>query len=174
MNWRIINEYPNYSISDTGVVKRNSYEIFDNMGRKYLLKERIMGQRFDKDGYLRVSLVKNKKSYFVPVHRLVALMFISNPDNLPCVNHKDENKQNNCVDNLEWCSISYNNNYGHRQQKVRKKAGKKVMGINSERILVFNSANEANEYMSGNKGPNVSLCANGNIKQAYGYEWRWI
>ncbi len=69
-------------------------------------------------GYVSTELQKDGHSKNVLVHRLVAQAFIPNPDNLPQVNHKDENKQNNCVENLEWCSNSYNVNYGSRNQKV--------------------------------------------------------
>ena len=58
---------------------------------------------------------KSKKAL---VHRLVAEAFLENPENLPCINHKDENKLNNCVDNLEWCTIAYNNCYGDRLKRV--------------------------------------------------------
>ena len=63
-------------------------------------------------GYYITTLTKNGVSKRWLVHRLVALAYIPNPDNLPYINHKDENKSNNCVDNLEWCSPEYNSNYG--------------------------------------------------------------
>lgn len=71
-------------------------------------------------GYIKVGLSKSGKVKMVSVHRLVADAFIKNPDNLREVNHKDEDKTNNIVDNLEWCDRKYNNNYGSRMDKVRK------------------------------------------------------
>lgn len=68
-------------------------------------------------GYSQVGLYKNGKIQFFKIHRLVATMFIPNPNNLPVVNHKDENPSNNCVDNLEWCTHKYNSNYGTCQQR---------------------------------------------------------
>ena len=70
------------------------------------------------DGYYVVNLSKNGKSKIFTVHRLVAQAFIPNPDNLPQVNHKDENKLNNNVDNLEWCNSNYNHNYGTRNKRA--------------------------------------------------------
>ena len=71
--------------------------------------------------YYQVSIyLGNKRNISKRTHRLVAQTFIPNPDNLPCVNHKDENKLNNCVSNLEWCTVAYNDNYGTRLDKVRK------------------------------------------------------
>lgn len=68
-------------------------------------------------GYIQVSLYKNGIRTGLKVHRLVAEAFIPNPDNLPQVNHKDEDKTNNNVTNLEWCTAKYNNNYGNRLEK---------------------------------------------------------
>lgn len=72
----------------------------------------------DKDGYLIIGLSKDHKLKKVKLHRLVAEAFIPNPDNLPCINHKDENKANNNVNNLEWCTVSYNNTYGTRIERA--------------------------------------------------------
>lgn len=73
-----------------------------------------------KDGYKQYNLHKNKKSYIMTAHRSVALAFIPNPDNLPLVNHKDENKLNCCVGNLEWCTESYNIKYnGNRSAQAQ-------------------------------------------------------
>ena len=69
------------------------------------------------NGYMFVQLYKNGKMRNEHLHRLVSLTFVPNPNNLPQVNHKDENKRNNCVDNLEWCDGKYNNNYGTAQER---------------------------------------------------------
>jgi len=67
--------------------------------------------------YLQVCLSKNNKTKYFGVHRLIASVWIPNPNNLPQVNHIDENPLNNCVDNLEWCTAQYNNNYGTRNKR---------------------------------------------------------
>lgn len=69
-------------------------------------------------GYQSVNVSHNGKSHLFKIHRLVAEAFIPNPDNLPQVNHKDENKANNCVDNLEWCDNYTNNHHGTKQMRV--------------------------------------------------------
>lgn len=72
-------------------------------------------------GYLYVTLFRDGKRYYLRVHRLVAEAFIPNPDNLPEVNHKDENKTNNFASNLEWCTSHDNKVYGSRREKVARK-----------------------------------------------------
>lgn len=72
------------------------------------------------NGYYIVGLMKNNKISYPRLHRLVAITFIPNPNNYPQVNHKDENKANNNVDNLEWCTASYNANYGTRNERIRR------------------------------------------------------
>jgi hypothetical protein len=71
-------------------------------------------------GYAIIKLMKGGKSIMYRVHRLVAMAFVPNPDNLPHINHKDENKLNNNPNNLEWCDNSYNNNYGTRNKRIAK------------------------------------------------------
>lgn len=104
--WRAIKGYEGlYEVSNTGKIRNY------NRRKELSLK---------KDKYLRVGLHKNNKQKFLTVHRLVAEAFLSNPQNLPQVNHKDENKLNNNVDNLEWCSAKYNINYGTHKNRVSK------------------------------------------------------
>lgn len=88
-------------------------------GRQYNkpLKAKQMKQTVHTKGYKTVSLTKDGKTKTVFVHRIVAEAFIPNPNNLPMVNHKDEDKTNNFADNLEWCTVSYNNTYGNAQKK---------------------------------------------------------
>lgn len=74
--------------------------------------------RTDEFGYKYVMLRTNGKSKRMSVHRAVAMAFIPNPDGLPQVNHKDETRDNNCANNLEWCTVLYNNNYGHKKEKT--------------------------------------------------------
>ena len=98
------------------------YEV-SNWGRVKSLKfgkERILKPGTNKYGYLIVILCKNGKVKSFSVHRLVAEAFLPNPHNYPCVNHKDECKTNNNVNNLEWCTYTYNNNYGTKIERISK------------------------------------------------------
>lgn len=112
--WRDIAGFEGlYQISNLGNVK--SFDRIDSLGRLRIgIKRKLID---DKDGYQLVSLHKDGKVFMKKVHRLVAEAFLPNPDNLPFVNHKDENKKNNCVDNLEFCTAKYNVNYGSALKK---------------------------------------------------------
>lgn len=109
--WKIIKDYENYEISNFGRIKKNN---------------KILKQYENDKGYLYVALYKNNKRKMFRTHRLVALTFIENKNNLPEVNHKDENKLNNHIDNLEWCNRIYNMNYGTTQQKLIKRKCKVI------------------------------------------------
>ena len=96
--WKNIPEYVGiYEISNLGNIR----SVYNN--------NKPLKLSIGKNKYVTVSLYKNKIGKTFNVHRLVAQVFIPNPNNLPCVNHKDENRSNNCVDNLEWCTYLYNN-----------------------------------------------------------------
>lgn len=105
--WRPIEGYEGlYEISSYGRVRS-------------LIKNIILRLKKEPTGYLRCNLYLNKNMKTVSIHRLVAQAFIPNPNNLPQVNHKDDDKTNNNVTNLEWCTVKYNNDYGTRKEKVR-------------------------------------------------------
>ena len=117
--WRPIKGYEGlYDVSSYGRVRSVDRYKSNNGGIQWI-KERILSPEKDKCGYLQVFLHCNGKQHQRKIHRLVAQTFISNPDNLPCVNHKDEDKTNNRVDNLEWCDAKYNCNYGTRNIRIR-------------------------------------------------------
>ena len=121
--WRPIVGYEGlYEVSNTGQVKSFDRYVKYSNGRIHLHKGKVLSPIKDRDGYLQVNLCYSGRINSIKVHRLVAQAFIPNPDNLPQVNHKDENKTNNCVENLEWCDSKYNNNYGTRKDKVRETA----------------------------------------------------
>ena len=173
MSWKQLKNNSYYSINEDGVVKRNAYTRVDSLGRTTQVKEMILKQHLDKDGYYRVSIVSGRnKPKFCPIHRLVAETFIENKDNLPCINHKNEIKTDNNVNNLEWCTASYNNSYGTRLERVSKTSGKKIIGTNEKETLIFNSAREAGRNFNKTSS-NIISCANGNLNTAYGYVWRW-
>lgn len=126
--------------------------------------------------YKQVVLYKNKEHKTVAVHRLVAEAFIPNPDNLPQVNHKDENPSNNNVSNLEWCTYKYNVNYGtatdRRALKTRNNAynQKPVICLNTN--IVYRNSCEA-ERKTGIKANTIRECCKGNYSNAGGFKWQY-
>ena len=180
--WKDIAGYEGlYQVSNLGRVK--SLERTVRYGRGYrTIPEKILKTNKKKCDYLKLNLWKEGKAKNHRVHRLVAQSFIHNPDNLPEVNHKDENKENNCVDNLEWCTSKYNCNHGTRNQRgVEKrrnhpKLSKPVLAINkvSGLILQFPSTHEA-ERKTGIKQQSIVNCCNGKygFKSAGGYIWMY-
>ena len=125
----------------------------------------------DKDGYLCVGLNKNGKRKTFKVHRLVAITFIPNIDNLPEVNHKDENKSNNCVDNLEWCTHDYNSNYGTRGKRIANALATPVYSVDEYgNIEYFESINDAHR-ITGAHVSNIICAINGEYSQTANRKW---
>lgn len=116
--WKDIEGYEGlYQVSNLGNVKSlNRTSIKE--GRDYRVKEKILKTFLCSSGYPTVVLSNNGKKETLMVHRLVALHFIPNPHKYEQINHKDENKNNNNVDNLEWCTAEYNDNYGSRNNNI--------------------------------------------------------
>jgi hypothetical protein len=136
-NWKPIKNFEDYLVSDCG-------NIYSNKSKKVLRIHKM------KSGYMHINLSKHNKKYSFYVHRLVADAFIPNPKRLPQVNHKDENKGNNNVSNLEWCTCEYNVTYGtvveRKSQKLKEKRnGNKILCI--ETGVVFPSIKEAAKVM---------------------------
>ena len=102
--WKGIQEYDIYEVSNLG-----------NVRNKITNKQLYYSN--SNNGYLRVGLFKDHKRTMYSIHRLVAETFVPNIENKPCINHKDCNKQNNCVDNLEWCTYKENNSYKNHNLK---------------------------------------------------------
>lgn len=107
-----------YQVSNLGSVRSLDRTVKKAGQPDAYLKGREIKQFTDHKGYRVVTLSKDCKLKQIKVHRLVLMAFIPNPDNLPQVNHKDGNKKNNCVENLEWCTNDYNSN--HRMMMKRK------------------------------------------------------
>ena len=118
-------------------------------------------------GYLLVLLWKKRQVKGYLIHRLVAEAFIPNPEGLPQVNHKDEDKTNNCVDNLEWMSAKDNHNYGARNAKCRKP----VYCVELDKT--FDSAKIACEE-TGIDASAIGKVCRGERKTAKGYHWKFV
>lgn len=167
MIWKDVKEYEGlYQISDEGQVK--------SLGNNKSRKEKILKPTKNRDGYLQVPLCKNGKRKTIKIHRLVAEAFISNPDNLPEVNHKDENKINNCVENLEWCDRKYNINYGTGKKRGAEKLSKPVkqFDLQGNFIQEFSSIMEVERKYGYSQG-NISSACSGRLRQVYNYRWSY-
>lgn len=157
-------------ISNLGNVK--SYKI-DKVNGKLMKPYRST------KGYLQIDISldgrKRENRVHLAVHRLVAMAFIPNPDNLPQVNHKDEDKTNNCVDNLEWCTNEYNANYGTKSERVAQKTRVAIYSVDKDgNIEEFDGVRVAERIMSGNPNKSTSMISaviNGKRKTAYGRKW---
>lgn len=172
--WKDIEGYEGYyQVSTEGRIRSLDRRVWN--GRGYILLEgKLVAQTLKKDGYLKVKLNKEGEHKHFLVHRLVAQAFIPNPDNLPSVNHKDENKTNNSVENLEWCTVAYNNSYGDRLKHLARSRGKKVAQIkDGEVIATYYSCVEAAKQINGHNS-RISECARGLNETAYGYKWRYV
>lgn len=154
-----------YEISNIGRVKslerKIEYETTNQTGKRFLYKriepEKILKPKSDRGGYLYVQLPIEKGKYkSAKIHRLVAEVFLPNDENLRNINHKDENKTNNCVDNLEWCTTSYNNSYGSRGKKIHKV---KIFE-NGQEILCFDSLREASMKTGLNRSTIIKFANN--------------
>lgn len=180
--WKPICGYEGeYDVSNFGRIKSRDRFRKNNSIGDAIVRQRILKPMVNLHGYLYVNLCSGGVRKVYLVHRLVAIMFIPNPLNLPQVNHKDENKKNNSVENLEWCNAKYNNNYGTGIERCSKKRlnlpslSKKVgqYDINNNLIQVFPSLSEAARYIHKKKR-HIWGCCLGESKTAYGYKWKYI
>ena len=152
--WRDIDDFEGlYQVSNLGRVR--------NLNSGKILKF------FTQNNYCRVSLSKNNRTYKFLIHRLVAQAFIPNIDNLPVVNHKDENPLNNSVENLEWCTQKYNVNYSQakavNQYTMSGKFVKKWFSISAIASSMGNYDIKST----------IVKCCKGKKKSAYGFIWRY-
>ena len=164
--WKPIVGYDGYEISNLGRVK--------SLGNNKTRKEKILKSRKHKDGYLYVGFYKEGKPKMFSVHRLVAKAFIPNYDNLPQVNHINEDKTDNRVENLEWCSIEYNINYGSRNEKVTKSKSIPILQFSKtgDFIKKWDGIRQVEKELGFNS-THISKCCKGKRKTAYGFIWHY-
>lgn len=173
--WRFIAEYPCFKVSNYGRVKR----VFTQTGNP---TEKLLSIHFQQDnGYCCVTLNK-KKQY---VHRLVASAFIKNVDNKPQVNHKDGNKRNNHISNLEWVTVSENGKHAYRQLGIipntkgrygvnaNRHRAVKCIELKSGEEFIFDTITQASIKLKINTG-SITRCAKGEYKSTHGYVFEYV
>lgn len=170
-----------YEVSDLGRVRSVPRELAKRKPcwkTGYRKKGQLIKPQKRPNGYLFVNLHKDGIKRMANIHRLVAEAFIENPRKCAFVNHKDESRDNNAADNLEWCTHKENCNYGtaikRRVEKQRNgKLSKPVdqLDLNGRYIKIFPSIKEADRQ--GFAMQNVSAAAHGRMKTAYGFKWRF-
>jgi len=168
--WRQIANYDNYEVSSFGKVRNK------NTGR-------ILKVYLSEGGYENVGLFSNKKMRKTPpVHRLVALSFLENPENKPHVNHKDKNRCNNHLDNLEWCTALENNLHKCLTLEQKTNQNLRIWRVDTntnEKIELYNSIQDAakwcveNNYSQSehNARGSISCAVRGVYKLSYGLKW---
>ena len=187
--WKPIKGFALYQVSSFGAVRSISRIRYSNLHPEgNLIRGKVLSPNKNvRSGYLSVTLCNGKTKQRLYIHRLVALAFLPNPYNLPEVNHKDENKSNNRLENLEWCSVLYNKHYGTGQQRrllsarLNKRGRcypKKVLqfSLDGEYINSYNSSEDAARAIGHPKGGGqIRRCARGysGTLQAYGYKWSY-
>lgn len=178
-----------YQVSNHGRVKCLPKVWFSGMGNniKRSLPERIKGVRSTGNGYNQTTLHKDGVAINYTIHRLVAQSFIPNPDNKPQINHKDGNKKNNHVSNLEWCTSAENVNhswdmglskvypgFGQNNGGANNGNAKKViqMDVNGKIIKEWGYVEQAASEL-GFGAHNISACACNRQITAHGYKWKY-
>ena len=158
--WHDIEGYEGlYQVSNKGHVKSLKWG-----------KERILRPMINSSGYYHIGLYNDGVRKAFRLHRLVAEAFIPNPDNLPEINHRDENKKNNCVENLEWCDRGYNINYGTRNERVSRKILQ--YSKSGDFIREWTGALEV-ERVLGINNSHIIQCCKGKRKSSGGFIWKY-
>ena len=180
--WKDIPDYEGlYQVSNYGNVRRLKKWVGNQHINQYIdCAPKQINAYTDSKGYKRVCLTFHNRSKHIRVHRLVAQAFIDNPNNLPEVNHKDENKFNNNVNNLEWCTHRYNNLYGTRVQRIREsnilsgKHRKSVVqcDMDGNIIKVWDSVTQVSETLKICIS-HISNCCHNKRKSAGGFMWKF-
>ena len=167
--WRDVENYEGkYQISNLGRLRSFARSV----------EPLIFAPHYDKDGYIMYGLRRNGKIYTKKAHRLVASAFIPNKDNLPQINHIDEDKTNNRVSNLEWCSHLYNNRYGTKRQRIsfyamyRGHTLRKVRQYTKDGLFVKEHiSSRMAERETNIKHQNIIETCRGGQTQSGGYLW---
>ena len=168
--WKDILGYEGlYQVSNLGRVK--SLERAGYLGK--IIKEKILKKCFNHKKYLVVNLSKKGKAKVMTVHRLVAQAFIPNPENKPEVNHMDEDKTNNRVDNLEWVTAKENSNWGSRLNRISKSKSKKIKVIYRDNTYEYWESQTIFSENFGVSVQGINDVLTGKVKTCYGMRFEY-
>lgn len=156
----IIENFDNYAVSNYGNIKN-------------IKNGRILTPVVNKNGYYAYTFCQNGIRKNLKIHRLVALYFVENPNNYPYVNHKDGNKLNNNINNLEWCTPKYNDN--HARKNGLKKQNKPIIAENilTNEVIIFDSISECGSILGINKGT-IHKVLTGKRNKTHDYKFSYI
>ena len=180
--WKDIFGYEGfYKVSNLGRVKRLVDWRGNDYNARYVPHPKIVLPYLDRNGYERICLSMQGKDKHYRIHQLVAKAFIPNPNNYPQINHIDEDKTNNRVDNLEWCTQAYNNKYGTRGQRIGitnhngKGAKRSVLqyDLDGNFIRRWKSMQDAADNLLGVSVPKICACCRGNRTHHRGFIWKY-
>lgn len=173
--WKDIQGYEGYyQVSSMGRVRSCDREIVFSDGRHRFYKGKIIRPVKTNSGYWQTRMKINEHVKRDYVHRLVAKAFIPNPQRLPEINHKDENRLNNRADNLEWVEHITNLNYGNRAKKFAISRGKKVGQFTKDGKLLHTYYSTRDAGRHGYNQTCVSKCAIGKLETYKGYIWKYL
>lgn len=162
VEWRQVREHLNYEVNSLGQIRHKK--------RKQILKPRS-----NNGGYQYVNFKVDGKNVNFAVHRIVANAFIPNPNGYAEVNHKDYDKMNNCVENLEWVTSSQNKQHAYLKEANQKSLGKSVeqYDLNNNYVQTFRTVSLAAQEM-GCCVAAISNCCLGRTKTSQGYRWKFV
>ena len=172
--WKQYPDYPFIEANQYGEIRTVDHYVTRSDGRKQFFKGHILKQHMDKGGYMQIHTRVNGKQVNLQVHRIVATCFLPNPSNLPQVNHKDCDRTNNSVENLEWSTPQYNTDYrekyGVSAKEFTKVLRKSLFAVNLKtlEILQFPSQSEAARQL-GVDVRSINSVLKGRYKQTGGY-----
>lgn len=157
--WKTIKGFENYQVSNHGRIKRN---------------EKILKPIKSRNGYLHIFLYSKGKSKQLLVHRIVANAFIENKNNFKEINHIDGNKQNNAIDNLEWCTRKENVHHFLNANKLNNTKPKAVIqyDLNGNKINEYESIRKASK-ITKIEAHNIIYCCKGQKETASNYIWKY-
>lgn len=175
--WKDIKGYEGlYQVSNLGRIKGLKRKVKSPQGSSGFrtIKEKILIPHISNRGYAVVNLSKDNIKVLRSIHGLVCDAFLENPNNYHCINHKDENKLNNCVNNLEWCTTRYNNLYNNKIDRLTKARMKKIVQIDNDNkaIKIWESSKTVGDAL-GISNTLITRCCRERGKTAGGYKWKY-